>query len=283
MSEIIAENIKVGNHMALLRNLRNIEQAKVSERHMEKVAIALVKGVANGKQFPFRYYTALNNVTSDRFKKALEDCVNEAMKNFPTLGGKTMCLSDNSGSAWGSMNSEYGSVTIAEIGNLSSVMTAINSDEGYIGVFGDRLEVIKTDGENVFKQLGNVNSKGKKIGSSTENGIWLFWDKAIKNKEHWDNVFIYSDQQAGHGGLYGVNSNEYSKYATNGRYIDVLALVNKYRAEVNPNVNVFSIQTAGYDNTVLPETAYRTAILGGWTGREAVYANEMIKIWNGEI
>lgn len=278
----ILKTIKVP-HMALLRNLRNIEQKVTDTQLLDNVAEWLVAGVENGKQFPFRYYTALNNVTSNRFKKALENCVNEAMKNFPTLSGKTMCLSDNSGSAWGAMNSEYGSVTIAEIGNLSSIMTAINSDEGYVGVFGDRLETSKIDDKDVFKQLQNVNSKGKKVGASTENGIWLFWDKAIKNKEQWDNVFIYSDQQAGHGGLYGINSSEYNKYTVNGRYIDVLALVNKYRAEVNPNVNVFSIQTAGYDNTVLPETAYRTAILGGWTGREAVYANEMIKIWNGEV
>jgi len=278
----ILKTIKVP-HMALIRNLRNIEQKVTDTQLLDNVAKWLIAGVENGKQFPFRYYTALNNVTSSRFKNALEECVNVAMKNFPTLGGKTMCLSDNSGSAWGAMNSEYGSVTIAEIGNLSSVMTAINSDEGYIGVFGDRLEVFKIDNKDVFKQLKTTNSKGKNIGASTENGIWLFWDKAINNKEHWDNVFIYSDQQAGHGGLYGVNSSAYKNYCINGRYVDVLALVNKYRATVNPNVNVFSIQTAGYDNTVLPETAYRTAILGGWTGKETVYANEMIRVWNNEV
>jgi len=278
----ILQIIKVP-HMALLRNLRNIEQKVTDVQLLDNVAKWLIAGVENGKQFPFRYYTALNNVTSSRFKNALEECVNIAMKNFPTLSGKTMCLSDNSGSSWGSMNSEYGSVTVAEIGNLSSVMTAINSDEGYVGVFGDKLEVVKIDGDNVFKLLKNINSKGKNIGAGTENGIWLFWDKAIKNKEQWDNVFIYSDMQAGHGGLYGLNSSDYKGYSINNRHIDVLALVNKYREEVNPNVNVFSVQTAGYDNTVLPETAYRTALLAGWTGKECVYAKEMIDLWNSEV
>lgn len=274
------ENIIAKNHMALLRNLRNIEQAGVSNRHLEKVAIALVKGVEKGRQFPFRYYTALKHVSSDDFQTTLMRCMDEAMKNFPTLEGKTMCLSDNSGSAWGTLNSEYGTVTVAEIGNLSSVMTAINSEDGHAAAFGDELKEVEV-GTKVFSSLKKLNQIGRSVGGGTENGIWLFWDKAIKNKEHWDNIFIYSDMQAGHGGLFGTNEREYKEYATNdGRYIDVVALVNKYRAEVNPEVNVFTVQTAGYDNSVLPETAYRTAILSGWTGREVVYAKEMIDIWN---
>jgi hypothetical protein len=273
-------------HMALLRNLRNIEQEIKDVKTLENVAEWLVAGVERGRQFPFRYYTASQHVTSATFTNALHTCMTEAMKNFPVLKGKTMSLSDNSGSAWGALNSEYGQVTVAEIGNLSSVMTAINSDEGHVGVFGDKLIDVEMKGDEVLDGLKAVNRKGKNVGGSTETGIWLFWDKAIKNNEHWDNVFIYSDQQAGHGGLYGTNENEYKDFAVGGayggRYIDVMALVNKYRENVNPNVNVFSIQTAGYDNAVLPETAYRTAILSGWTGKETLYAKEMIDLWNSQ-
>ncbi len=278
----ILKTIKVP-HMALLRNLRNIEQKVTDVQLLDNIAQWLVAGVANGKQFPFRYYTALNNVTSDRFKKALESCVNEAMKNFPRLEGKTLCLTDNSGSAHGAFTSEYGSVTVAEIGNLSSVMTAINSDEGYVGIFGDRLEVVKIEGGDVFKNLKTVNSKGRNIGGSTENGIWIAFNNAIKNKEYWDNIFVFSDQQCGHGGLYGTNPSEYKEHCVNGRYVDVLSLVNKYRAEVNKDVNVFSVQTAGYDNSVLPELNYRTGLLTGWTGKECVFAKHLIDIWNGKV
>ena len=86
--------------------------------------------------------------------------------------------------------------------------------------------------------------------------------------------------QAGHGGLYGLNSRDYSEYTINGHYIDVLKLVQEYRRKVNPKVNVFSVQTAGYDNSVLPENEYRTSILTGWTGKETVYANVLIDIWD---
>jgi hypothetical protein len=267
------------NHMALLRNLRNIEN-NADKAHQTLALEALVEGVEKGRQFPFRYYTALNNVSKENVKKALSDCVNKAMVNFPKLAGKTVCLSDNSGSAWGALNSEYGTVTIAEIGNLSSAMTSTNSDEGHVAIFGDRLEFtqIQKD-DDIFASLEAINAKGKNIGGSTETGIWTFWDKAINDKEWYDNVFIYSDMQAGYSQLYrNAKGNSRSGH----EYIDVLEMVKKYRKNVNPKVNVFSIQTAGYDNTILPEIGYRSAILAGWTGKETVFAAEMIKLWNEE-
>ena len=103
--------------------------------------------------------------------------------------------------------------------------------------------------------------------------LYLFTSKnAINNKEHWDNIFIYSDQQAGHGGLYGTSAQsvEYKDFTcSNGwgsYYINVYDLIIEYRKKVNPKVNVFSVQTDGYDNIVVPENSYRTAIMYGWTG-----------------
>ena len=44
--------------------------------------------------------------------------------------------------------------------------------------------------------------------------------------------------------------------------------------------NVFSVQTAGYDNVLIPEMSYRTAFLYGWTGKEALFADAYIKEWD---
>lgn len=278
-------------HMALVRNLRGIFSEIDDEEVANQILKSLEDGVEAGKQFPFRYWTALQNIITEdsinfktKITESLNNCLDKAMNNFPRLKGKTICLSDNSGSAWGAFTTEYGSVKIAEIDNLSATMTAMNSDEGEVGVFGDTLITIpinKRDG--VLSQLTNVSHQGEKVGRATENGIWLFFKKALKEKLYYDNIFIYSDQQAGHGGLYGVDSSEYEEYRYNGdRYIDVLKLVQEYRRTVNPRVNVFSIQTAGYDNSVLPENEHRTSILSGWTGKETVYAKELIDIWNKE-
>lgn len=291
----IFDTVNMG-HMALLRNIRGVftevEDIEFCKKYMQKIKDTVV----GSKQFPFRYYSALTAVKlSNCHHKpiiidALEECMDIALANYPKLKGKTMCLSDNSGSAWGTFNSEYGSVTVANIDNLSSVITAACSDEGYVGKFGDKLIV-----SPVSKRAGVLNqaeaiSKNNDIdvGGSTEGGIWEFFKNAIENKEHWDNIFIYSDQQAGHGGLYGTpaQARKYSKLGYNcggdywNSYINVFKLVQDYRKKVNPKVNVFSVQTAGYDNVVIPEMAERCAILYGWTGNEASFAKAYIDIWD---
>jgi len=286
-SEIIS-TIKIP-HMALLRNLRGIFTEINDQAKAKEILDQLKSGVEKGMQFPFRYWSAYNAVKSASVNHqgmildALDECMDIAVKNMPKLDGRVMSLCDNSGSARGTMNSEYGSVHVSTIANLSALITGMQSDEGHVGVFGDTLQTQPVSKRNgLLTQLKEVDGLGNTVGGGTENGIWMFWDNAIKNKEHWDTVFIYSDMQAGHGGLYGVNSREYADFIhPNGsRYIDVLALVRKYRETVNSKVNVFSVQVAGYNNQVIPENLYRGAILGGWTGKEPSYAKAIIDTWN---
>jgi len=286
-SEIIS-TIKIP-HMALLRNLRGIFTEIDDQVKAKEILDQLKSGVEKGMQFPFRYWSAYNAVKSAAVNHqgmvldSLDECMDIAVKNMPKLDGKVMSLCDNSGSARGTMNSEYGSVQFSTIANLSALITGMQSDEGYVGVFGDTLETQPVSKRNgLLTQLKEVDGLGNTVGGGTENGIWMFWDKAIRNKEHWDTVFIYSDMQASHGGLYGVNSREYADFIhpKGSRYIDVLALVRKYRETVNPKVNVFSVQVAGYNNQVIPENLYRGAILGGWTGKEPSYAKAIIDTWN---
>lgn len=279
-------------HMALLRNLRGIF-TEIQDLSTAKLVIEKLKsGVKKGMQFPFRYYSAYKAISAENVNHrqvlldGLEDCMDIAVENMPKLKGRTMCLSDNSGSAWGALTSEYGTTQVAEIANLSSLITAKQSEEGEVGLFGDRLVKLDVSKRNgLLSQLKNANEvehRHGRCGGSTENGIWLFWEEAIRKKIHYDNVFIYSDQQAGHGRLYGTDTSAYKKFShkRDSRYIDVLALVTEYRKTVNSKVNVFSVQVAGYDNTVLPENLYRGAILTGWTGKEPVYAKALIDVWD---
>ena len=123
------------------------------------------------------------------------------------------------------------------------------------------------------------------VGGSTEGGIWKFFRDAIKNKTHYDNIFIFSDQQAGTGGLYGTTE-DLKEYQDQGfsckgnRYINVYKLILDYRKYVNKKVNVFSVQTAGYNNILIPQMSYRCAMLTGWTGKEIPFAAEYIRQWD---
>ena len=276
-------------HMALLRNLRGIFSEVRDSKTKEKALELLKHGVRGGKQFPFRYLSAWKAVRAEgwpwayQVQSTLEECMGIACANLPALHGRCAFLTDNSGSAWGVCTSEWGTMRVAEIGNLSSVIGAMCADEGVVFPFGDRLKSVRIHkDEGVLKQAHQVSAVGRTCGGRTENGIWLFFRDAIFQKQHWDNIFVYSDMQAGHGGLYGIHSLDYAAIGAciNGMYIDVNMLVKLYREQVNPKVNVFCIQTAGYTNVLVPEYGYRTSILYGWTGKELIFADAMNRTWN---
>ena len=293
---------------------------------IELLTEQLVSGVKGGKQFPFRYFSAykmLKSVGVDRdsgyasrrhlkdkkseestepvlteeqrlvfnrlrdiFLSGLNRCVLESVECIPPMKGRVECLSDNSGSSRQGMVSEYGTVKVFEIANLSAILTAYRATKGgSVWVFGDRLEEYVVSKRPILEQLEEVNVLGKTVGECTETGVWLFWEKFIQDAAQTDNVFIYSDMQAGTGGLYvdGTNTPKLQQMGAavnNGAHVDVLKLVQIYRERVNPKVNVFSVQVAGYDNTVLPDILYRGAILSGWTGKEARLAYEMSALWD---
>ena len=269
-------------HMALLRNLRNLLDKEVPA---ESFTGKLLAGVAGGKQLPFRYYSAYQAVAKNAptpLLETLEACLERSLSNAPYFGGRVMSLVDNSGSAWGTTTSSMGTMHIAQIANLTGVITGLRADEGYVGVFGDRLEtrpVKKSEG--VFRQVEALDKIGKGVGQSTENGIWLFWAKAIRERQHWDSVFVYSDMQAGHGGLFGTKPDAYRDFiwSKGGHYIDVPKLIAAYRAQVNPKVMVYLVQVAGYADALVPEHYDRTFILGGWGEGLLRFAAQMSSLY----
>jgi hypothetical protein len=270
--------IKVMGHMALLRNLRNFHQKSVDPNlYLDK----LISGVQDGKQLPFRYYSAYKACKGAYCKPqvldAIEECLELSLANTPHFNGVTISLCDNSGSATGTCTSNMGTMRIASIANLTGVITGKVSDEGYVGVFGDRLDIIPVrKRDSVFTLTQRCDRAGMNIGGGTENGIWIFWRDAIKNKTHYDNIFVYSDMQAGHGGLYGIDPNEYRLYRwSDYHHIDVAKLVKTYRAEVNKDVNVYLVQVAGYQDTIIPEFYKKTYILGGWGDGILKFAHAM--------
>ena len=260
--------IPVMGHMALLRNLRNFEKHGVDESlYVDK----LLAGVENGKQLPFRYYSAWQNVTSSSLRKVLEQCMDKSIINLPHFDGKSLILVDNSGSATGTYVSKLSNVSVSTAGNLMGILTGLVSEEGRIGVFGDKIKY-ETKKKNfkgtTLEMLRMVNDIGDTVGSATENGIWLALDDAIREKQHYDRIFIYSDMQAGHGGLYGTDAErkKYPKYPDGqGYYIDVPKLVAEYRQKVNPHCKLYSIQIAGYSDNIFPEFYPDTCIMGGWS------------------
>lgn len=299
-------------HMAALRNIRSFAKEVRDENYIKKYCDMLESGVKFGKQLPFRYLSAYEAINEDKIfnghyhskkirkcdkeiiNKCLENCLQISIENHPKLEGDVFVLSDNSGSAWGTCTSQYGKRTVAEIGNLSGLITALScTGRGVIGLFGDKLleytvDKNKTLLEN-YEEIKKLSGEyGTNVGGATENGIWLFFKRSFQcfYKYKYDHLFVYSDMQAGHGELYGIEDGELNNWMWDNDdkdkktpYIDVLQLLCEYRKKINPELNTFMIQTAGYNDSILPENIYRGAIFSGWTGNEVIYANEMIKLW----
>jgi hypothetical protein len=286
-NDILKNHMNDLTHFDIVNQLRSMFTEVNNVKLAKEVTKRMLGGVERGKLFPYRYYTAHKVISGSAVNHkgvildALEEAIDVAVDNMPKLEGRTMVLSDNSGSAWGAMTVDGASTFVAEIGNLSAVITGMSSEDGYVGLFGDKLithPVSKRNG--ALTQVTKMNEdRGRKVGCATENGIWIFFRDAINNKQHWDNIFVYSDMQAGHGGLYGTNPSEYRRFAY-GRHINVLALLDEYKKKVNPKVNFFTVQTAGYDNNLIPEHIHRGAILAGWTGKEVLFAKALIDEWD---
>lgn len=287
----ILATTKMG-HMALLRNLRGIFTEIDNGEICKAVLDELKSGVLKGKQFPFRYYIARdaikNSLINNRIAicDALEECMDIAIENMKRIPGKTAILTDNSGSAWKTIPTANGSVQVAVIDNLSAVITAKLSDEGTVIKFGNRYKEYPIGQRNgILSDTELVSSgHGNDVGLETEGGIWEWFKNIIDNKIWYDNIFIYSDMQAGHGGLYGLYEHvkEYKNagYEINYRGINIYKLLLDYRKKVNPKCSFFSIQTAGYNNIVVPEMIYRGACLYGWTGKESEFALEYLNLWD---
>jgi hypothetical protein len=275
-------------HMALLRNLRNLEQFGLID---SDVLANLVSGAAEGQQLPFRYHSAYEAMKAAGARQpvldAIEQCLHQSLAALPRLPGRVMSLADNSGSAHSAFASEYGKVTVSSIANLTAVLTGfMASDEGWVGVFGDELKRHRIDtAQSALAQHANIQTLAQNVGQGTENGIWVFFKEAIANKEHWDHIFVYSDMQAGHGGLFGHRPSEYAAFGWDGegdRYIDVPALIKAYRESVNPNVMVYLVQMAGYSDALVPEHYDKTVILGGWSGSILRYASRMHEVMGAQ-
>ena len=260
--------VDVMGHMALLRNLRNLEKHEVDK---DLYLTKLINGTRSGKQLPFRYWSAYRNTTDADIKEALEECIDISLENLPTLKGRTLILVDNSGSARHQPIARKATVNVCDAGNMLGVLAGMMSESGRIGVFGDRIAYVPVNKNyrgTCMELLRTVDATGKTVGQSTENGIWLALRDAIESKESFDRIIIISDMQAGHGGLYGLDEEKYPVFPgsrTYTKYIDVPQLVRNYRKAVNPDCKLYSIQIGGYSDNIAPEFFPNSCILSGWS------------------
>lgn len=275
--EKLIKERKIG-YFALLRNLRNIMTQAPSVMKEACELLCDKKLIKKSLVLPFRYLTAYNEIEKlgapgkKVFEKdglnnkevlaAIEKAIMISIENLPTLMGKTIILSDNSGSMKGgdggdSLVSKMSSTTTSHIANLFAMMYWMKADNTLVGLFGEALVHPDLDRKKgLFDNFKIVDKASERCGGATEAGIFEMFRRLIKDKIIANTIVIFSDCQIGDGcGWYGNRSNG------EGGGVDFMKLFSDYK-KINPDVRCYSVNLKGYGTTVFDGSVIK---IGGWS------------------
>lgn len=186
-------------YMSLLRNLRNFDEAGVSDAIAETVGKRLADPgeVARSRQFPFRFLSAYRAAPSLRWAWPLEQAINHSLSNIPALYGRTLIMVDQSGSMFAHVSKES-SVAWADTAALFGTALALRSEKFKLVQFGSTSEDVPLhEGESVLRAVGRFRNLG---------GTYLMAALDQHFNGH-DRVVIITDEQ------YAPSVNYYRTYA----------------------------------------------------------------------
>ncbi|WP_413100295.1 TROVE domain-containing protein [Streptomyces sp. Inha503] len=231
-------------YMALLRNLRNFDQAGLPDAVAERVAARLADPaeVARSHQFPYRFLSAYRAAPSLRWGHALDRALTASTAAVPALPGRTLVLVDTSGSMQTQVSGRS-QVRHVDVGALFGVALAHRGCQvdlvGFAsGHFGHRL----TPGGSVLRDIEAFCARIGEVGHGTETGAAL----RAAYRGH-DRVVIVSDMQA-------------FAEARRGRSVPV-------SEAVPARVPVFGVNTTGYAATSIDTGRPNRYEIGGFSDK----------------
>lgn len=264
--EELIDSKKVG-YMAMLRNLRNILQADVSDKHIKQVCAFLFdeEAVLRSKQLPFRFYSAYKeiskeaNIKSQQVLQSISKAIDVSCNNFSGFKGKVMVGVDNSQSMQDNI-SPRSKVTRCDVACVLASMFNKISNENIVSVFADNFKVanvLSTD--SVLTNAEKIRNVG--VGCGYETNGYKVPEYATKNNIFVDYFVIFTDLQ-----MYDADWVKYHRTPpTEGRsFKEELRL---YKEQVNPDVKVISFDVAGYGNTPVSIDSKNVHLIAGWSDK----------------
>ena len=192
-------------YMATIRNLRNFEEAGVSESVLQAVCerLADAEQVARSRQLPFRFWSAYKHTNGTRFADALERALNHSLKNIPELPGRSLVLVDTSASMTSGVFARRSHMTPVQAGALFGVALAARNP-GRTDLFGfasGEFPHPVRAGASVLRETERFIGRVGEVGHGTDiHGA--VQRQAVQSRTPYDRVFIISDMQTigGHHG-----------------------------------------------------------------------------------
>ncbi|MFC4051283.1 TROVE domain-containing protein [Actinomadura syzygii] len=157
-------------YMALLRNLRNFDEAGVSDEVADRVAARLAdpEQVARSRQFPFRFFSAYLAAPSLRWGHALDRALTAATANVPAFPGRTLVLVDTSGSMTSLGVSKRSQMTYAQMAALFGVTLAARGNDVDLYGFADgTFRHAVGPGASVLREVRRFVKRTGEVGHGT--------------------------------------------------------------------------------------------------------------------
>jgi hypothetical protein len=185
-------------YMALLRNLRNFDEAGISKNVQAHVAAKLTDPleVAKSRQFPYRFFSAFKATGNVFWYPVLETALDLSVSNVPKFDGNTLTLVDTSASMSQPVNPRS-NVALWEIGALFGAVAAKRSG-GTLVSFGDRSGIIPVNaGDSILTIVQRIRQGQYGHGTAIHSAL-------AKHYTAESRALIFTDMQtfdsAGHIG-----------------------------------------------------------------------------------
>lgn len=241
--------------MALIRNLRNFDEAGVSDEVAQLVIDRLMdpEQIARSRQFPYRFLSAFTHVPSLRWGYALERAVQVSAMNIPELPGRTLVLVDTSASMNGTVSARS-AMSHVQLGALIGATIAVKTGQADLVGFADGSFTHPIPkGTGILKTVESFTSLVGRVGHGTQ-----MLDALQKNFKGHDRVIIVSDMQC--FPYLGIGNNGYRVWGVGNKPVTVDTIV-------PDSVPVFGVNVAGYAATAVNTSKRNRFELAGFSDK----------------
>ena len=255
--EELIDSGKMG-YMALMRNLRNILDCRVSVKHIEKVCATLTdpKAVASAKQLPFRYlsaYREVQEITSPSTAAVLSALEAATLCSAANMEGfdadtKVLLACDVSGSMHYPI-SPRSKVENYDIGLMLAMLLKNRCSQVVSGIFGDTWMPINLPSGGILANTMKLKSHGNKVGFSTNGHLVIDW--LIEHHEVMDKVMMFTDCQM---------------WDSYGRSASLRNSWHRYKT-IAPNAKLYLFDLMGYGQLPLSLAEKDVCLIAGWSDK----------------
>lgn len=179
-------------YMALLRNLRNFDQAEIPDHLATIIANKLSnpQEVAKSRQLPMRFLSAYQNSPSLRWGWALEKALGHSLGNVPELPGRTLILVDTSASM-NNVFSRQGSLRRWDVASLFGIALAKRCQDSDLVSFSTWTKLFQPQAGESVLSMWNRWKGSYNLNSGTQTV------EALRERYNRHNrVVIITDEQA---------------------------------------------------------------------------------------